>query len=95
MPKYHLKLFLAGITPKKQYAIDHFKEILNEKIGSNYKLDITDVLIHPETGLAEDILITPTLICVKPKPTKKLILDLANTKALLATLDLMVNESNA
>ena len=89
--KYHLKLFLADITPKKQNAIDYFKEILGDRISSSYQLEIIDVLLHPEIATKEDILITPTLIRITPQPTTKLILDLANTKALAETVNIILD----
>jgi circadian clock protein KaiB len=45
-------------------------------------------LKHPEVGLRENILVTPTMIRLAPLPVRRIIGNLKDTAALLALLGL-------
>ena len=50
----------------------------------NAGLEVIDVLKHPEIGLRENVLVTPTMIKVEPLPVRRVIGNLKDSAALIA-----------
>jgi circadian clock protein KaiB len=80
---YVLKLFVTGKTPRAELAIENIRRICEEELKGQYKLDIIDVLEHPELAEDERILATPTLIKQLPPPLRRVIGDLTNKEKVL------------
>jgi circadian clock protein KaiB len=78
-----LKLFVTGKTPRAELAIANIRRICEEELKGQYKLDIIDVLEHPELAEDEKILATPTLIKQLPPPLRRVIGDLTNKEKVL------------
>ncbi|MCW3078168.1 MAG: KaiB protein, partial [Bacteroidetes bacterium] len=49
---WQLKLYVAGKTDKSETALLNIKKYCTEHLNSNYKIEIIDLLKHPE--LAEE-----------------------------------------
>ncbi|MEE8574481.1 MAG: circadian clock KaiB family protein [Thermodesulfobacteriota bacterium] len=82
-----LKLYIVGNTFQPNHAVTKLKDICDSNLGSDYELEIIDVLEHPELAEKDNIVVTPTLIKMMPTPVKILIGDLYNAKALLLGLE--------
>jgi circadian clock protein KaiB len=95
MDAYLLKLFVTGQTPRSSRAIANLRRICAEKLGTNYKLRIIDVLERPQLAETEKILATPTLIKEFPLPVRRIIGDLSDTNQVLLGLELLHQESRA
>lgn len=85
----HLKLYITGITPRSQSAVSNLREICTTEFGENYRLDIIDVLEHPEMAEQEKILATPSLIKTLPPPISRLIGDLSDREKVLFSLEIL------
>lgn len=83
---YLLKLFVTGKTPRAELAIANIKRICEEDLRGQYKLEIIDVLEHPELAETEKILATPTLIKQLPLPLRRVIGDLTDKEKVLMGL---------
>jgi circadian clock protein KaiB len=81
-----LKLYIAGDSPNSVAAVRHLRALLSEYPTMQADLEIIDVLEHPEAGLKENILVTPTMLKVSPKPTRRIIGSLKDAAALRAAL---------
>ena len=87
-PVYHLRLYLAGQTPRSQRALDNLKRICEEHLHGRYDIEVIDLLENPKLASGDQILALPTLVRKLPPPLRKIIGDLSNTERVLVGLDL-------
>ena len=86
---YILRLFVAGLTPNSQRAIDNVKQICETHLLGRYELEIIDIyqqLIFAKQG---QIVAAPTLVKELPLPLRKFIGDLSQTDKILAGLEII------
>lgn len=81
-----LRLYVAGNAPNSVCAIANLKAICEAHFGSRHELEIVDLLKHPLRGLADGIIVTPTLLKLFPLPMQRLIGNLGDTKQVLLAL---------
>ncbi|MFH1156617.1 MAG: circadian clock KaiB family protein [Pseudomonadota bacterium] len=86
---YLLKLYIAHLGPKTKEKIDFFRSMLNHELGSNYQLDIVELLKSPASALTDDILVTPTVIRRCPPPIKKVVGNFLDREQLMFGLGLV------
>ena len=89
-PRYHLRLYVTGATPRSLQAIESLKQLCEEHLKGRYELAIVDMYQQPELARKEQILAAPTLIKLLPPPLRRLIGDMTQTDRVLAGLDLQV-----
>ena len=85
---YHLRLYVAGQTPKSLTAFSNLKRICEEHLAGKYDIEIVDLLENPSLAAGDQILAIPTLVRQLPEPIRKIIGDLSNTEKVLVGLDL-------
>jgi circadian clock protein KaiB len=86
--KYILRLYIAGMTPNSQRAVENMKKICEEYLQNRYELEIIDIYQQPSLAEGEQIIAAPTLIKQLPLPLRRLIGDMSNTEKVLLGLDL-------
>jgi circadian clock protein KaiB len=86
-PRYDLRLYVAGQTPRSLQALSNLKRICEEHLAGNYRVKIIDLLKRPQLAAGDQILAIPTLVRTIPKPARKIIGDLSNTERVLVGLD--------
>lgn len=87
-PQYELRLYVAGQTPKSLTAFANLKKLCEEHLAGRYRIEIIDLLEHPQLAAGDQIIAIPTLVRQLPPPLKKIIGDLSNTERVLVGLDL-------
>jgi circadian clock protein KaiB len=92
---YLLKLFVTGASSRSGAAIANLNRICEQELAGRYKLEIIDVLEHPDLAEDEKILATPTLIKSLPLPLRRVIGDLSNTEKVLLGLEVHLREDDA
>jgi len=85
---YVLRLFVAGMTPNSQKAIENVKKICEEHLKGRYELEIIDIYQQPIFAREGQIVAAPTLVKKLPPPLRKFIGDMSGTERILAGLDL-------
>ena len=85
---FELRLYVAGTTPKSLAAFANLKTICEEHLGNRYRIEIVDLIEHPELASRDEIFALPTLVRRLPPPIKKVIGDLSNTERVLVGLEL-------
>jgi circadian clock protein KaiB len=85
---YVLKLYVTGMTPRSQRAIQNIQAICEEHLKGRYTLEIVDIFQHPTLAEGEQIIAAPTLIKHLPEPLARIVGDLSNTERVLLGLDL-------
>jgi circadian clock protein KaiB len=84
---YHLRLYVAGQTPKSIAAFANLKRICEEHLAGQYSIEVIDLLKDPALARGDQILAIPTLVRKLPEPIRKIIGDLSNTERVLVGLD--------
>jgi len=84
---YLLKLYVTGSSARAQQAIENLQRICEQELRGRYKLDIVDVLEHPQAAEDDRILATPTLIKQLPPPLRRVIGDLSDREKVLLGLE--------
>ena len=83
-----LRLYVAGQTPKCRAAFINLKKICDEQLEGKYRIEIIDLLEHPQLSREHQILAIPTLVRKLPVPVRKIIGDLSDTERVLVGLDI-------
>lgn len=85
---HHLRLYVAGQTPKSVAALTNLKRICETHMKGQYRIEIIDLLKTPQLAAGDQILAVPTLVRRLPEPIKRIIGDLSNEEKVLVGLDL-------
>jgi circadian clock protein KaiB len=76
---YLLRLYVAGVTPRSSEAIERIKAVCEDHLPGRYELEVIDVRQQPELAREHQIIVTPTLVKVRPLPLRRLVGDLLAT----------------
>jgi circadian clock protein KaiB len=85
---WELRLYVAGQTSRSLVAFANLKRICEEHVPGKYRIEVIDLLKHPQLARGDQILAVPTLVRKLPVPVRKIIGDLTNTERVLVGLDL-------
>ena len=85
---FELRLYVAGQTSRSLVALTNLKRICEEHLRGRYRLEVIDLLEHPQLARGDQILALPTLVRKLPEPIRKLVGDLSDTERALVGLDL-------
>lgn len=85
---FELRLYVAGQTSRSLAALTNLKRICEEHLSGRYRIEVIDLLKHPQLAKGDQILALPTLVRRLPEPIRKLVGDLSDTERALVGLDL-------
>ena len=85
---WDLRLYVAGQTPKSLNAFANLKRMCEEHVPGRYKIEVVDLLKHPQLAAGDQIVAIPTLVRKLPEPIRKIVGDLSNTERALVGLQL-------
>jgi len=85
---WELRLYIAGQTVKSLTALTNLKRYCAQHLAGRYRLEVIDLLQHPQLAEGDQILAIPTLVRKVPSPIRKIIGDLSNQERVLVGLDL-------
>jgi circadian clock protein KaiB len=85
---WELRLYVAGQTPKSVRAFANLKQICEEHLAGQYRIEVIDLLENPHLGKRDQIVAIPTLIRKLPEPVRKIIGDLADRERVLVGLEI-------
>ena len=83
-----MRLYVAGQTPKSIRAFANLKVLCEERLKDRYRIEVIDLLKHPQLARGHQIVAIPTLVRQLPQPIRKVVGDLSNTVRVLVGLDL-------
>jgi circadian clock protein KaiB len=86
--QYNLRLYVAGQTPKSMTALANLQKICDEHLSGRYRIEVIDLLVHPQLAAGDQILAVPTLVRRLPEPLKRIIGNLSDLERVLVGLDL-------
>ncbi|MBC6991077.1 circadian clock protein KaiB [Hymenobacter jejuensis] len=85
---WELRLYVAGQTTKSVTALANLRKYCETYLKGRYKLEVIDLLQHPQLAEGDQILAIPTLVRKVPVPIRKIIGDLSNQERVLVGLDI-------
>jgi circadian clock protein KaiB len=85
---WDLRLYVAGQTPNCLSAFENLQEICRTHLEGRFRIEVIDLLEHPQLARGDQILAIPTLVRKLPEPIRRIIGDLSNTERVLVGLDL-------
>lgn len=86
--RWHLRLYVAGATPKSLTAFANLKQICETHLHGRYSIEVIDLVEQPGLSKGDQIIAIPTLVRKLPQPMRKIIGDLSDTARVLVGLDL-------
>ena len=83
-----LRLYVAGEAPNSAAAIRNLGILFpgGEASGLSVKIEIVDLLKEPLRGLADGVVLSPTLVRLAPHPVRRVVGNLSNHGAVLLAL---------
>ena len=85
---WDLRLYVAGQTRKSIAALANLRRFCEEHLPGKYRIEVVDLVEHPQLAQGDQILAIPTLVRKLPAPMRKIIGDLSNTERVLVGFDL-------
>lgn len=85
---WELRLYVAGKTARSVAAMENLTRLCEERLPGRYKIEVVDLLVHPQLAKGDQIVAIPTLVRKLPEPVRKVIGDLSNTERALVGLQL-------
>jgi len=85
---YLFRLFVAGNESNSSQARGNLARLCEEHIKGRFKIDAVDVLKNAAAAHKNNVLVTPTLILIKPLPKVTVLGNLSDTRRVLAALRL-------
>jgi circadian clock protein KaiB len=91
--RYILRLYVTGSSHRSLQAVYNLKKICEEYLP-DYDLEVIDIYKDPSAAREEQIIAAPTLVKKLPRPIRKFVGDMSNTKKILLGLDIYKREEN-
>ena len=88
MQQYLLRLFVTGKSTRSDRALAQLRALCERDLAGAYRIEVVDVLEHPQLAEEERILATPTVVRQLPPPMRRVIGDLADQEKVIFGLDL-------
>jgi circadian clock protein KaiB len=85
---WELRLYVAGKTAKSVAAFENLTRLCEEHLHGKYRIEVVDLLVHPQLAKGDQIIAIPTLVRKLPEPIRKVIGDLSNVERTLVGLQL-------
>jgi circadian clock protein KaiB len=89
---YVFRLFVAGNESNSSQARRNLARLCEEHVKGRYKIDVVDVLKDGAAAHKNSVLVTPTLILLKPLPKVTVLGNLNDARQVLAALRLTGDE---
>jgi circadian clock protein KaiB len=85
---WHLRLYVAGETPRALAAFSNLSKICECHLEGRYNIEVIDLAQQTKLSNGDQILAVPTLVRRLPYPVRKIIGDLSDTRRVLIGLNL-------
>ena len=85
---WELRLYIAGQTPRSVAAFANLNRLCEEYLPGRYKIEVVDLIQHPQLAAGDQIVAIPTLVRMLPEPLRRIVGDLSNTERALVGLQL-------
>lgn len=90
--KYVLTLYVTGMRPSSQRAIDNIQRLCEEYLPGRHELKIIDIYQQPALAEGAQIIAAPTLVKKLPEPLRRIIGDMSDEGRVLVAMGIKVPE---
>ena len=87
-PVWHLRLYVAGETPRSIAAISTLRGLCEKHLPGIYRIEIIDLMKNPELAGSDQIVVVPTLVRKLPPPIRRLIGNLSSAARVFHGLEI-------
>ncbi len=84
--RYRFRLFTAGKGQNSQIALANLRNLCREYLGEGAKIETVDVVGDFQAAVRNNILVTPALIMVEPRPAVTILGNLSDLPRVLVAL---------
>ena len=84
---FELRLYIAGQTRRSIAALTNLRRICEEHLAGRYRVEVIDLLQHPDQAQRDQIVAIPTLVRRLPEPIRRIIGDLSDSERVLVGLE--------
>ena len=84
-----LRLYIVSGAPNSLQAIANLEAICREHLAGGYKLEVVDVMAHPQRAMDDGVLVTPSLAKLSPRPTANVVGNLSDKSKVMLALGLL------
>ena len=91
--KYVLTLYVTGLRPRSQRAIENIRRLCEEHLAGRYELQIIDIYQQPALAQGAQIIAAPTLVKKLPPPLRQIIGDMSDDGRVLVALGIALPEN--
>jgi circadian clock protein KaiB len=81
-----LRLYVSGDSENSHRALANLKAFIRENPEKPIMLEVIDLMVEPQRGAGDGIIVTPTLVKVEPSPGRRVVGDLKHTLTLRVAL---------
>jgi circadian clock protein KaiB len=85
---WELRLYVAGKAPKSVAAFTNLQRLCEEHLKGRYRIEVIDLLEHPQLAAGDQIVAIPTLVRKLPEPLRRIVGDLRDSERTLVGLQL-------
>jgi circadian clock protein KaiB len=82
------RLYVAGRSLNSAHALDNLQALCRQHLPDAHEVEVVDILSEPGRALREGVLVTPTLVRLRPGPVVRIIGNLGQKQTVLTTLGL-------
>ena len=93
-PRYLLKLYVSGASPRSALAITNVKAICEKYLPGKYDLEVVDIFQQPQAAHEAQIVAVPTLIKELPLPGRTFVGDMTDVKKIVVGLNLKQRDTD-
>jgi circadian clock protein KaiB len=86
--RFHFQLYITGNTARSAQAVANLRTLCEEHLAGRYELEVIDLYQEPARAAAGQIVASPTLIKILPKPLMRMVGNLADREHLMIKLNL-------
>ena len=90
--KYVLTLYVTGMRPRSQRAIENIRRLCDEHLAGRYELQVIDIYQQPAYTQEAQIIAAPTLVKKLPPPLRQIIGDMSDDGRVLVALGVKMPE---
>lgn len=86
------RLYVTGDGPNSVLAVANLKALCTTHLPDRHQIEIIDLIDDPKRALDDQVLLTPTLVKLSPRPVRRVIGNLSQEATVLQACGLTVSQ---
>jgi circadian clock protein KaiB len=83
---FKFRLYVAGEAPSSALALANLAALCRTYLPDHHEIEVVDVFRQGQRALTDGIFMTPTLVKLQPRPTRRIVGTLSDTQPLLLAI---------